>query len=309
MVKYYYHAEHAQTRYRSTLCDSRQGINLNEDELAILDNLVSPLLKKGQSLNHIYANHKNEIPCSKKTLYGYIDQCLLSVGNLDLPRKVRYKKRKKHQKETVKDPRYRVGRNYNEFLEFIAQNPEIPVVEMDTVEGLKVESQVLLTFIFRSCSYMLIYLLKNQRQKQVCEVFDNLEATLGYETFTKLFPIVLTDNGSEFKDPKALEMSPNGRKRTRIFYCEPNASWQKGRIEKNHEFIRYVLPKGSSFESLSEEQAFLLRDHINSFARDSLNENSPRDLAELLLPQEAIKALNLRRIPADDIVLNPRLLS
>lgn len=306
--KYYYYASHAQTRYRSMLCTSREGINITEDELALLDSLISPLLKKGQSLNHIYANHKNEIPCSKKTLYEYIDQRLLSVGNLDLPRKVRYKKRKKHQIENAKDQRYRVGRNYKDFLEFIAQNPELSIVEMDTVEGLKSESKVLLTLLFRSCNCMLIYLLNSQTQKLICNVFDRLELDLGYETFAKMFQIILTDNGSEFKDPKALETSLDGRKRTQLFYCEPNASWQKGRLEKNHEFIRYVLPKGTSFEGLTHDQVFLLRDHINSFSRDSLNENSPMDLAELLLPQEAIKILNLRRIHPDSIMLTPHLL-
>lgn len=307
-TKYYYYAGHAQASYRSKLSDCRKGINLTDLELAELDCLVSPLLRRGQALNHIYAHHRQNIPCSKKTLYSYIDQHLLSVGNLDLPRKVRYKKRKKHQKETAKTYRYRSGRTFEDFLAFTAQCPEVPVVEMDTVEGLITDRPVLLTLIFRSCNCMLMELLTDRTQRQVIATFNRLERILGYDTFVRLFPVILTDNGSEFKDPKALETALDGRQRTRIFYCDPNAAWQKGKLEKNHTMIRCVLPKGSSFEGLTSQMAYRIRDHINSTARDSLNGNSPRDVAGLLLPQEALDKLDLRRIPADDILLTPRLL-
>lgn len=307
-IKYYYDAGRAQTRYAGTLKDSREGINISEDELAVLDALLSPLLRRGQTLNHIYSNHKEEIPCSKKTLYEYINQGLLSVINLDLPRKVRYKKRRKHQLENAKDQFYRTNRKYEDFLKHLALNPDVSVVEMDTVEGLKSENKVLLTLLFRSCNLMLIYLLENKTQAEVRKVFDSLESALGYDVFSKLFPVIVTDNGSEFKDPETLETSPDGRKRTQVFYCESNASWQKGKIEKNHEFIRYVLPKGSSFENLTSEKVFLLRDHINCLSRDSLNKNSPRDLAELLIPNSAIETMGLRRIHVDDVVLKPHLL-
>jgi len=308
LTKNYYYASQAQASYRSTLSESRKGINLTDIELAELDKLVAPLLRRGQALNHIYANHAPAIPCSRKTLYSYIDQHLLSVGNMDLPRKIRYKKRKKHQKEHAKDQRYRLGRTYKDFLEFTAQNPELTVVELDTVEGLKSDRPVLLTLIFRSCNCMLIDLLTSQTQKQVMDAFDHLERILGYDTFVRMFPVVLTDNGSEFKDPKGLETALDGRQRTRIFYCDPAASWQKGKIEKNHEMIRYVLPKGSTFNDLTLRQVHLIRDHVNSTARLSLNENSPRDLADLLLPHEALDKLGLRRIPADDVTLTPHLL-
>lgn len=307
-TKYYYFASKAQASYRCTLSDSRKGINLTDLELAELDQLVSPLLRRGQALNHIFANHHQAIPCSKKTLYSYINQSLLSVGNLDLPRKVRYKKRKKHQREPAKDYRYRSGRTYQDFLEFTAQHPEVPIVEMDTVEGLKTERPVLLTLIFRSCNCMLIDLLSDQTQRQVITAFNRLEQVLGYDVFIRMFPAILTDNGSEFKDPQALETALDGRRRTRIFYCDPNAAWQKGKLEKNHEMIRCVLPKGSSFEGLTTRKVHQIRDNINSTVRDSLNRNSPRDLADILLPHEALDKLDLRRIPADDILLTPRLL-
>lgn len=307
-TKYYYDAGRAQIRYIGTLKDCRKGINISEDELAELDSLISPLLKRGQSINHIYANHKTEIPCSKKTLYEYIDKGLLTVINLDLTRKVRYKKRKKRQIENAKDQYYRTNRKYEDFLNHLLLNPNISVVEMDVVEGLKTESKVLLTLLFRSCNLMLIFLLESQTQAEVKKVFDSLELDLGYDLFSKLFPILITDNGSEFKDPTGIETSLDGQKRTQVYYCESYASWQKGKLEKNHEFIRYVLPKGSSFENLTPEKVFRLRNHINCFSRDSLNGNSPRDLAKLLIPKEAIEIMRLQRIPADEVMLKPHLL-
>ena len=307
MDRYYYRATQAQLIYKRMLSDTRTGINLTRDELAALDDLVCPLIRQGQSLNHIFATHKAEIGCSRKTLYSYINQGCLSVINLDLPRLVKYKKRRKHRKEAAKDPRYRVGRNYKDYLKFTAVNPGLGVVQADTVEGSDC-CEVLLTLFFCNTSLMLICLLPSQTQACVLAAFDSLESQLGSDLFSRLFPVILTDNGSEFKDPDALQRSVNGGKRTRVFYCDPGASWQKGALEKNHGLIRRVLPKGTSFAGLSPEKVFLLRDHINSYRRDSLNGNSPLDLASLLTPTTALEQLDLRRIPPDHIILNPSLL-
>lgn len=307
VAKYWYRSVQADLAYRRQLSDARVGINRTPDELAALDDLLCPLIRQGQSINHIFATHKDEIGCSRKTLYSYISQGCLSVINLDLPRQVKYKKRRKHRKEPAKDPKYRTGRNYKDFLRFTAQNPDLAVIEADTVEGSEC-SEVLLTLLFRSSNLMLIELLPSQTQACVLKAFNALELALGAELFARIFPVILTDNGSEMKDPDALERSIFGEKRTRVFYCDPGASWQKGALEKNHEFIRYVLPKGISFDWLTQDKVYLLRDNINCFCRDSLNGNSPLDLASLLLPATALERLDLRRIPPDDIILKPALL-
>lgn len=307
LSKYWYRAIQANLAYREQLSGSRVGINLTPDELAALDDLVSPLIRQGQSLNHIFSSHTEEIGCSRKTLYSYINQGCLSVINLDLPRLVRYKKRRKHRKEPTSNPKYRVDRTYKDFIRFMASNPDLPVIEADTVEGSDC-SEVLLTFFFRHSRLMLIELLAAQTQACVLKVFDTLERSLGPGQFARVFPVILTDNGSEFKDPAALERSIAGGQRTRIFYCDPGASWQKGALEKNHEFIRYVLPKGFSFEGLNQNLVWRLRDHINSTCRHALNENSPLDLASLFLPTTVLEQLGLRRIPVDDVVLKPCLL-
>lgn len=147
-------------------------------------------------------------------------------------------------------------------------------------------------------------------QESVKRWFDFLEETLGLDVFRRLFGIILTDNGSEFKGVDALELTSEGLVRTSIFYCDPMSSGQKGRLEKNHEYIRYVLPKGSDFNGYSQKDMTVLANHINSTARKSLDFQAPYDLIScsdndmnLLM-----NALGLKRIPEKKINLTPELL-
>ena len=167
-----------------------------------------------------------------------------------MPRKVRYKPRKVRKHIEKPTPSYRVERTYKDFERYMESHHEANVVEMDTVEGSK-GGPVLLTMLFRSCNFMLIFLLARNTQADVCEIFEAIETVLGTEKMQELFEVVLTDNGAEFKNPSLLERNLSGQRRTHIFYCDPMASWQKGRLERNHEFIRYILPKGRPFTSLT----------------------------------------------------------
>ena len=103
---------------------------------------------------------------------------------------------------------------------------------MDTVRGLRSKEQVLLTIMFNHNSVMLMILLEDESMEPVIRVFDRLTKVLGIRRFRKLFPVILTDNGRCFKDAMALEYTKNGSPRTKLFYCDPQASWQKPHIEK-----------------------------------------------------------------------------
>ena len=303
-TKYYYRALPSFNKYKDILSESRQGINMTELELSNLDKLISPLIKQGQSISHIYQTH--DIPCSRSTLYRYLAKNCFSVGPLDLPRKVRMKKRKE-KRTKLKDTKARTNRTYEDFQKYIELHPDLPIVEMDTVEGTK-GGKVLLTLLFRASRLMLAFILFEKTQKEVLRVFNMLEHELGNELFEKTFPIILTDNGTEFSNPLSLEFNEDGIGRTRIFYCNPRASYQKGMIEKNHEFIRYVFPKGSSFDNLLQTDIDLMINHINSLGRNSLNWFAPIDVAKFTLDKEVLKKLNLKKIKPDEIQLNPKLL-
>ena len=155
---------------------------------------------------------------------------------------------------------------------------------------------------------MLMFLLEYQDQECVLEVFVWLETVLGQEAFKKLFPVILTDGGSEFSARKEMEEFCDGSKSTTIYYCDPYCFWQKRACEKNHEYIRYIRPKGSSFADLDDEKIMLMMNHINSEKRDSLNGHSPYELSLLLLDQKLHKALGLTAVAPDDVMFSPNLL-
>ena len=301
--RYYYRALTAQKRYQETLVSSRQGINASPDQIALLDELLTPLIKKSQSVNHIYGTHKEALGISKSTFYSYCDLSVFTFRNIDLPRKVRYKPRKKKPKARV-DQSYRVGRTYADFKSYMETNADTSVVEMDVVESVK-GGRVFLTFYFRQTKLMLAFIMENQTQDCVTEVFDYLENLFGLSVFRKVFSHILTDNGSEFKHVNTLEYSSTGTRRCTVYYCNPMASHQKGGIEKNHEFIREYIPKYTSIGFCNQELTTLMINHINSIIRDSINEKTPYDLAELLMPPKTLELLGLRRIKPDSVIRNP----
>lgn len=308
-VKYYYRAKSAQKEYELLKKEAREGINMEPWQLADLDDLVSPLILQGQSVPHIYSRFRHDIPCSERTLYEYIGQKLLSVTDLDLRRKVKYKKRKVSR--TPQNYRYREGRTYRDFLELMADNSHLEVVEMDTVEGKKTDDCVLLTIYFRRSHFMIARKIPAQNVESVTHEFNFLESILGLEEFRKTFPLILTDNGSEFKNPVCLEeplTSDHGYPRTQIFYCDPGKAYQKGAIEKNHEFIRYVIPKGKSLEPFSQDDIDKLMNHINSYAR-STNYSTIIPIDEMnKTHKELVEKLGYERVNPMDINLTPNLL-
>ena len=309
-IKYYYYSKFANDEYSEKLRTSRYGINQTKEEIYELDKVIAPLIKeKHQSISHIYNNHPDEINFSRSTMYNYINLGVFSFKNIDLPRKVKYKKRKENKKQRIRrETVIRKGRTYEDFKEYIAKNPESSIVEMDTVEGKK-GGKVFLTLIFRQSKFMLIYLMENKTMECVEETFRNIKQILGVKRFKKVFEVVLTDNGSEFFNPLAIEVDKEtGEIISHVFYCDPGASWQKGTIEKNHEFIRYVLPKGSSFDELTQEQTNILMSNINSTSRDSLNGRTPYDAELLMLNENIINKLGVTRIIANDVNLSPKLL-
>lgn len=194
-IKYIYVANEAQKRYEATRTSSREGINISEEELQKLDNLISPLIKQGQSIKLIYSNHKKEINCSVRCLYNYIEMGLLSIRNIDLPRKVRYKVRNKNQNSKKKDFSYRIGRTYEDFLNMLKENPNAHIVEMDTVIGTSEKGKVLLTLLFREFNFMIARLIPDKSSKSVKDELDNIEKIIGTELYKRIFKYILTDNG------------------------------------------------------------------------------------------------------------------
>lgn len=280
--KYFYSAKYAEAAVSRRRSESRRGIRITEEQKAEMDRLVTRLVKKGQPLTHIYAEHEAELPLSLRSLYNYIDAGELSVKNIDLRRKCGYKPRKKKHKELSKgfaDQRYREGRTY---ADYETDHPflEDRILEMDTVKGSREKGKRLLTMIFQENSIMLLFLMPDGTAESVKRVFDYLEMGLGIDRFRRLFPVFLTDNGGEFKRVDDLELTDTYEYRTRIYYCDPMASWQKPHVEKNHEYIRYVIPRGRSLDAYDQKDITLLMNHINSIRRPGLGYKAPYELIQ-----------------------------
>lgn len=309
-VKYYYYAKFANNEYEEIRSESRLGINLSKEEIYELDKLISPLLKeKKQTIAHIYNNYPDEIWFSRATMYNYIDLGVFTAKNIDLPRKVRYKKRKSSTTQTKRrETVIRQGRTYEDFKEYIEKHSEASIVEMDTVEGIK-GGKVFLTLLFRQSKFMFIFLLEEKTTECVIERFKQIQKMLGKELYQKAFEIILTDNGSEFFDPLSIEKYVETDDIVaHVFYCDPGASWQKGAIEKNHEYIRYVLPKGTSFDGLTQEHTNVLMNNINSTSRDSLNGKIPFEAVQLLLSEDTIAKFGAKKVAPNQVSLSPKIL-
>ena len=169
-------------------------------------------------------------------------------------------------------------------------------------------TKVLLTLYFTEVQFMLAFLRDANTARSVTEIFNRLDNLLGREKFKQMFPVILTDRGSEFTDPLGVECDEDGEIRTRVFYCDPQRSNQKGGCEVTHEMIRRVLPKGTSFKDLTQEKVDLMMNHINSYTRKKLNDRSAHQLFSFLFGDDVAEKLHSQPIDADEINLTPELL-
>ena len=308
LLKNIYDAEHAHIKAHETISQSRSGLCVSENEVARINKIITPLVLNGQSVHQIYVNNEDELMCSEKTIYNYIDACLFDVRNIDLPRKVKFRERYKKPEFKV-DKGCRIGRNYESFQAFIEKNPDIAIVQMDSVIGSK-GGKCLLTIHFVDTSLMLAFLRDANTSKSVTDIFEMLYKTLGKELFIKLFPVILTDNGSEFSNPQAIEYGAEKfiGHRTNVFYCDAGSPYQKGAIEVNHELIRRILPKGTSFNNLTQEDISLMMNHINSYKRKKLNNRSPYETFSFYHGEEVLHKLGCSPVTAGNIIIKPSLL-
>lgn len=161
-----------------------------------------------------------------------------------------------------------------------------------------------------SCELILMLLRDYNDSASVTACIDSLFDQLGRDTFTKLFPVFLSDNGSEFSDPIRIEYDwkETGEERTRLFYCDPSAPYQKGSCERNHEFVREIIPKGTSLDHLTQKDIDLVVDHISSYPRPSLGNKTPYDVFSFLYGQDTLRKLGIRKVAPARVTLHPSLL-
>ena len=307
--KYFYFAEEAHKKYKYTLTDSRQGVNLNTSELIELAHLICPLIKKGQSIYTILNNHP-EIKFCEKTIYNYIEMGLFKdwgVTNITLKRKIRRRLLNKQLKKR-KEPTNYNGRTYTDYLEYKVQNPNITTTEMDTVYNNQTGPYIQ-TFIFENTEFMIGILHTEKTSDSMSKSLDSFQEILSDKEYEQLFSVLLTDRGTEFIKSQQFEVNIHtGEIRGKIFYCDPMQSSQKPHVENNHNFIREVLPNGQSWNHLTQEKIDLMFSHINSTPRENLGGKTPYEIFSFIYGEELAHKLNIQKIAKDEVTTTPRLL-
>ena len=306
--KKFYRADKAQKSYKFLLSEARSGFNITEEEIQSLNSIMTPLIRKGQSISHVIMSNSDSITVSARSIYTYTRAGLLEFRNWDLPRVIKMKPRKSKSKPLKVDKKCRVNRTWQDYQAYQLEHFDIPPVEIDSVIGSR-GGKALLTIIFSKCAFMLAFLRERNDSQSVIDAFNLLYSTLGADVFKDLFPVMLADNGSEFSNPAAIEFTADGSRRTRLFYCDPQAPFQKPHVEEDHTLIRRILPKGSSFDSLTQEDINLVMSHVNSYKRASLNGKSPFETFTFLYGESAFDSFPYKIIAPDDIVLLPFLLT
>lgn len=303
-----YLAKEAQKMYEESLSESRKGISLTERELLELDKVVSKRINQGLSIPVICMQKASVLPVSERTIYTYIDRGLLGVSNIELRRKVQRKARKKTGPVLRVDRKCHIGRNYYDYRNYMKENPDVCVCQLDSVIGTS-GGKVLLTIFFTNCDLQLMYLRRRNTARSVSAIFRLLRIKLGSERFKELFQVLLSDRGSEFTDPQKIEIdSITGEIQCQLFYCDPMNTNQKSECERNHEMIRYVIPKGKSMDNLRQEDVNLMMNHINSYPRKKWKGQAPIDLFAQIYGQTTTTLLGLEKIDVDSILLKPELL-
>jgi len=311
MTKYYYSAENAQEDYKKILVESRVGIDQTTQELKQLNKIVKEDIDKGHSFALIIHNHP-ELDVCERTLYNYQEQGYLTTKNIDLPRKVRYKKRKKKttdkDNQITKEPDYLKGRNHNDFLLCLRENQVSYFTEMDTVEGIIGKGQsCLLTLYIKEAEFLFIFKISEQTITCVNGKIKEIKLTISNELFHKIFIIILTDNGSEFKRPSEIENNGPDVLDSKVFYCDPQRSDQKSQIELSHEYIRRYIPKGISINNYTEQNILDMMCHINSTPRKSLDWKSPYEVFVSMFGNEALNKLGIYKVDSKEVILNDSL--
>ena len=214
--------------------------------------------------------------CSK-TLYNYIERGFLKARNIDLTLKVR---RKQHRKGHPQHKRL-YGLSIEARPQVVNQREEFGHWEIDTVVGRRESQSVLLTLDERTTRFRHIIKIPGRSTQAVEQGGKALRELYG-ERFSQVFRSITSDNGSEFASlPQLLPTIP-------IYYANPYSAYERGLNEKQNSLIRRFLPKGRSFDVVTDEQIREIQDWINQLPRKSFHYSSPEELFQTVLLDLAI---------------------
>ena len=305
--KAYYRFDKSEKEYKACLVESRTGLNMNTIQFQKLNRIVAEGLDNGQSVDIIVHNNKDVLPVGKSSIYGYLHKDILSSSKLDTRRMVKMKKRKDPHPNSVVVRKAKVGRMYEDFRKHMKENMITDYVMMDTVEGVK-GGMVILSLFFVNYGFQYYVLMKSKHAINTVNALNALKEKLGYK-YKDLFGIILADNGVEFSDIDGIEQLQDTQEIvTKLFFCDPMNTNQKSQCERNHELLRFILPKGTSFNKLTPDDMKKINSHVNSYKRKSTDYSPPYELLRTKFGPDILSVLEVDRIPDNEVLLKPQLL-
>lgn len=308
----FYEARAAQLCADSVLVSSRRGIDADEPAAAEALALIRDGLGRGLSPEQLSARNGGPVDLSPSTIYRWVAAGYDGMTNMELRRKVGYRPRSRRAPGRATS--HSARRSHESFLA-LGEDACAAAWEMDTVEGSREDSACLLTLLHRPSRLQLALPLAAKDAASVAAALAGVRSALGAGGMARVFGAVLTDNGSEFADEGAIAALIGERDgETRLFYCDPRQSQQKGACERNHVEIRKLLPKGRGlrFDRLGAADCALLMSHVNSEPRGALGFATPARAFRAMLGSDAVALLDaygIEDVPIDELDLTPGLIA
>lgn len=306
-----YHPEIAQDTAKDRFRNGKTKIKLGDDELRLFDDYVSLLIINGQSPEVVKSySSKVNFPVCSRTLRNYIDKGLLTAKNIDLRRKLSLtvSNNYNYPRTYSHNPLRKMDHLYDDYLDYIRDHPNLVTFQCDTVFGKRNDKKCLLTIHADKLHFQMYILLTNKTAVRVNQAFKSIITRLGKERFSKVFAVLLSDNGPEFDDLLSLESDENGVVLCRIFFTRAYRSSDKAECERNHELFRYIKKKGKTLDTLEEEDIELINSNINSYPRKSLNWKTPIEAMKDRFGNDIVSLLGIEEIKRKDVNLTARLL-
>lgn len=310
-IKYKYSAKEAQQQYETTLSESRSLKALEKEDTYLVDEIISNGVLKGQSIYHIAKANENKINVCERTIYNWVNNGITSIKRAHLPRASRRRPKKEYKYVNPKGKNILDGRTYIDYTNF---SPNIPyeVLQLDTIIGTQ-NGKAIVTMQFVSTKLILAFLIPSKTANNVSSVFYTIRKALiniGLRQHD-LMPVILTDNGTEFSQPEKIEIDEEGYSQSKVFYCNPYASYQKAEIENNHINLRRILEKGSSFDGLTQKQVTYACSQVNSMIRKTLGGKTAYDFFCYFHEngKQILDELGIERIDSKEVILKPRVLN
>lgn len=308
----FYDARAAQLCADSVLVSSRRGIDADEPAAAARLEAIRGCLRRGLSPEQMAARNGGPVDLSPSTIYRWVAAGYDGMTNMELRRKVGYRPRRRAPAASA--TRHSPRRSYAAFLG-LGEDACAAAWEMDTVEGAREDSACLLTLLHRPSRLQLALPLAAKDAESVAAALGGVRSVLGAGGTGRVFRAVLTDNGAEFSDEEAVAaLIGEGPGETRLFYCDPRRSDQKGACERNHVEIRKLLPKGRGlrFDRLVPADLSLAMSHVNSEPRGALGFATPARAFRAMLGDDAaalLEAYGIEDVPIDELDLTPGLIA